>query len=128
MAHSHDRTGGSTTASCADRGQPCALIEEKKKGQPGKPSKPANVEDGKVVDLMEALLNSMTGGAAPRARAERFTCTTLLRKRSLRPETKPDLVDPLWREGYIHARHVSRLGRFMKQASGVATRATKAIR
>lgn len=49
------------------------LIEEKKKGKPVKPSKPANDEDGKVVDLMEALRKSLQGGGAPRARAERFT-------------------------------------------------------
>lgn len=49
------------------------LIEEKKKGKPVKPSKPANDEGGKVVDLMEALRKSLQGGGAPRARAERFT-------------------------------------------------------
>ena len=49
-----------------------SLIEDKKKGKPVKSSKPAN-DDGKVVDLMEALRKSLTGGGAPRARAERFT-------------------------------------------------------
>ena len=49
------------------------LIEEKKKGKPVKPSKPANDEGGKVVDLMEALRKSLQGVGAPRARAERFT-------------------------------------------------------
>lgn len=48
-----------------------ALIEEKKKGKPVKP-KPAANDDGKVVDLMEALRKSLTGGGAPRERAERF--------------------------------------------------------
>jgi DNA end-binding protein Ku len=48
-----------------------ALIEDKKKGKPVKSAKPAN-DDGKVVDLMEALRKSLTGGGAPRARAERF--------------------------------------------------------
>jgi len=49
-----------------------ALIAEKKKGKPVKPAKPANEDDGKVVDLMEALRKSLSGGGAPRARAERF--------------------------------------------------------
>ncbi|MDI1286237.1 MAG: Ku protein [Reyranella sp.] len=49
-----------------------ALIEEKKKGKPVKPSKPASEDDGKVVDLMEALRKSLAGGGAPKARAERF--------------------------------------------------------
>jgi DNA end-binding protein Ku len=48
-----------------------AMIEEKKKGKPVKPSKPAN-DDGKVVDLMAALRKSLTGGSATRERAERF--------------------------------------------------------
>jgi DNA end-binding protein Ku len=49
-----------------------ALIEEKKKGKPVKPAKPANEDDGKVVDLMEALRKSLQGGGPPRLRAERF--------------------------------------------------------
>jgi DNA end-binding protein Ku len=48
-----------------------AMIEEKKKGKPVKPSKPAN-DDGKVVDLMAALKKSLTGNSATRERAERF--------------------------------------------------------
>jgi DNA end-binding protein Ku len=48
-----------------------AMIEEKKKGKPVKPSKPAN-DDGKVVDLMAALKKSLTGSSATRERAERF--------------------------------------------------------
>lgn len=50
-----------------------ALIEEKRKGKPVKPTKPAN-DDSKVVDLMQALRNSLKGGGAPaaRERAERF--------------------------------------------------------
>ena len=48
-----------------------ALINEKKKGKPVKPSKPAN-DDGKVVDLMAALKKSLAGGSASRERAERF--------------------------------------------------------
>jgi DNA end-binding protein Ku len=51
-----------------------ALIEEKKKGKPVKPAKPAN-DDAKVVDLMEALRNSLKGGGAPRQRAERFVAS-----------------------------------------------------
>jgi len=49
-----------------------ALIEDKRKGRPVKPQKPAN--DDKVVDLMAALKKSLEGGAAgaPRQRAERF--------------------------------------------------------
>jgi DNA end-binding protein Ku len=48
-----------------------AMIEEKKKGKPVKPSKPAN-DDRKVVDLMAALKKSLTGSSATRERAERF--------------------------------------------------------
>jgi DNA end-binding protein Ku len=48
-----------------------ALIDEKKKG---KRIKPAN-DDGKVVDLMEALRNSLKGGGASRERAERFVAS-----------------------------------------------------
>lgn len=45
-----------------------ALIEDKRKGRVIKPAKPAN-DDGKVVDLMAALRNSLKGTAA-RDRAE----------------------------------------------------------
>jgi DNA end-binding protein Ku len=46
-----------------------ALIEDKRKGKVIKPAKAAN-DDGKVVDLMAALRNSLKGTAAPRERAE----------------------------------------------------------
>jgi DNA end-binding protein Ku len=42
-----------------------ALIEQKRKGKPVKPSKPAN-DDGKVIDLMAALKKSL--GAGPQRR------------------------------------------------------------
>jgi DNA end-binding protein Ku len=42
-----------------------ALIEEKRKGKPVKPAKPAN-DDGKVIDLMAALKKSLEGGAQRR--------------------------------------------------------------
>jgi DNA end-binding protein Ku len=49
-----------------------ALIEEKRKGKPVKPAKPAN-DDTKVVDLMAALKKSLeSGGSDRRERAERF--------------------------------------------------------
>ena len=49
-----------------------ALIEEKRKGKPVKPAKPAN-DDTKVVDLMAALKKSLEGGGSDRRqRAERF--------------------------------------------------------
>src|ERR1700704_1123254 len=48
-----------------------ALIEEKRKGKPVKPSKPAN-DDTKVVDLMAALKKSLEGDDGRRQRAERF--------------------------------------------------------
>jgi DNA end-binding protein Ku len=48
-----------------------ALIEEKKKGKPVKPAKPAN-DDAKVVDLMAALKKSLESGGSTRQRAERF--------------------------------------------------------
>jgi DNA end-binding protein Ku len=51
-----------------------ALIEEKKKGRPVRPAKPAN-DDTKVVDLMDALRNSLKGGGPSRARAERFVAS-----------------------------------------------------
>ena len=49
-----------------------ALIEEKKKGKPVKPAKPAN-DDAKVVDLMAALKKSLESGGvdAPARRALR---------------------------------------------------------
>ena len=48
-----------------------SLIEDKRKGRPVKPQKPAN--DDKVVDLMVALKKSLeTGGSDRRERAERF--------------------------------------------------------
>ena len=48
-----------------------ALIEEKRKGKPVKPAKPAN-DDTKVVDLMAALKKSLEGDDGRRQRAERF--------------------------------------------------------
>ena len=42
-----------------------ALIEEKRKGKPVKPAKPAN-DDGKVIDLMAALKKSLEGGGTRR--------------------------------------------------------------
>ncbi len=50
-----------------------ALIEEKRKGRPVRATKPAN-DDGKVVDLMQALRNSLKGGGSQpaRERAQRF--------------------------------------------------------
>ena len=50
-----------------------AMIEEKKKGKPARPTTPPANDDGKVVDLMAALKNSLKSGGAPRQRAERFT-------------------------------------------------------
>jgi DNA end-binding protein Ku len=44
-----------------------ALIDDKRKGKPVRPTKPAN-DDGKVIDLMAALKKSLEGGS--RARAE----------------------------------------------------------
>src|SRR5712672_2530008 len=50
-----------------------ALIEDKRKGKPVRPTKAAN-DDTKVVDLMAALRKSLeSGGADRRQRAERFT-------------------------------------------------------
>src|SRR5476649_1937172 len=49
-----------------------ALIDEKKKGKPVRPSKPAN-DDAKVIDLMAALRESLKGGGASRDRAQRFS-------------------------------------------------------
>jgi DNA end-binding protein Ku len=63
-----------------------ALIEEKKKGKPVRPAKPAEEDDGKVVDLMEALRKSLGGGGAPRERAQRFTAAK--RKQGKKPAGK----------------------------------------
>jgi DNA end-binding protein Ku len=49
-----------------------ALIEDKRKGKPVRPTKPAN-DDSKVVDLMAALKKSLESGGGSRQRAERFT-------------------------------------------------------
>jgi DNA end-binding protein Ku len=48
-----------------------ALIEEKRKGRPIRPAKPAN-DDTKVVDLMAALRNSLKTGGSGRMPAERL--------------------------------------------------------
>jgi DNA end-binding protein Ku len=61
-----------------------ALIEEKKKGKPVKPSRAANDDDGKVVDLMAALKKSLEGGSAPRRAAARVSMPT-----KLAPKKKP---------------------------------------
>jgi DNA end-binding protein Ku len=63
-----------------------ALIDEKKKGKPVRPAKPVEEDDGKVVDLMEALRKSLGGGGAPRERAQRFT--TAKRKQGKKPAGK----------------------------------------
>jgi hypothetical protein len=49
-----------------------ALIEDKRKGKPVRPSKPAN-DDTKVVDLMAALKQSLESGGGSGQRAESFT-------------------------------------------------------
>jgi DNA end-binding protein Ku len=49
-----------------------ALIEDKRKGKPVRPTKPAN-DDGKVIDLMAALKKSLEGGGGSRQHAESFT-------------------------------------------------------
>ena len=49
-----------------------ALIEEKKKGKPVKPSAPANDSEGSVVNLMEALKRSLEGKGAPKERAAKY--------------------------------------------------------
>jgi non-homologous end joining protein Ku len=48
------------------------VTEEKKKGKPVRAVRPAN-DDGKVVDLMDALKKSLKGSGTSRERAERFT-------------------------------------------------------
>jgi DNA end-binding protein Ku len=55
-----------------------ALIEDKRKGRVIRPEKPAN-DDGKVVDLMAALRNSLQGAGTGRERAERFVASTARR-------------------------------------------------
>lgn len=51
-----------------------ALIDEKRKGKPVKPSKPAANDDAKVIDLMAALKKSLGAGAAsPRRPASTST-------------------------------------------------------
>ena len=59
-----------------------ALIEDKRKGKPVRPQKPAN--DDKVVDLMAALKKSLEGGAggATRHRAERFVAAKVKPRKS----------------------------------------------
>jgi len=47
-----------------------ALIDDKRKGKPVRPQKPAN--DDKVIDLMAALKKSLESGEGRRERAERF--------------------------------------------------------
>lgn len=58
-----------------------ALIEEKKKGKPVKPARPAAEDDTKVVDLMAALKKSLQGEGEKRARAERYTAATVSRRK-----------------------------------------------
>ena len=64
-----------------------SLIEEKKKGKPALPSRPANDSEGSVVDLMDALRRSLAGkGGAPKERATKFLETTTNKKK---PARKP---------------------------------------
>jgi DNA end-binding protein Ku len=63
-----------------------ALIEDKRKGKVIKPAKAAN-DDGKVVDLMAALRNSLKGGAGARDRAESVAATT--RRAPAKSKKKP---------------------------------------
>lgn len=53
-----------------------ALIDEKRKGKPVKPSKPAANDDAKVIDLMAALKKSLGAGAASPRRPASTTTTT----------------------------------------------------
>jgi DNA end-binding protein Ku len=46
-----------------------ALIDDKRKGKPVRPTKPGN-DDGKVIDLMASLKKSLEGGGGSRERAE----------------------------------------------------------
>jgi DNA end-binding protein Ku len=57
------------------------LIERKKKGKPVEAEAPAP-GDEKVVDLMEALRNSLKGGGASKAKAERFLAAHKATKKS----------------------------------------------
>jgi DNA end-binding protein Ku len=61
------------------------LIEDKRKGRVIKPAKAAN-DDGKVVDLMAALRNSLKGGG-PRDRAESVAAAT--RRAPAKSKKKP---------------------------------------
>jgi DNA end-binding protein Ku len=63
-----------------------ALIEDKRKGKVIKPAKAAN-DDGKVVDLMAALRNSLKGNGAARDRAESVPVTT--RRAPAKSKKKP---------------------------------------
>ena len=63
-----------------------ALIEDKRKGRVIKPAKAAN-DDGKVVDLMAALRNSLKGGSGSRDRAESVAATT--RRAPAKSKKKP---------------------------------------
>ena len=66
-----------------------ALIEEKKKGKPVVPAKPANDSDGNVVDLMEALRRSLDGkGGPPKERAAKYLDKTATRKKPARRKRK----------------------------------------
>jgi DNA end-binding protein Ku len=51
-----------------------ALIDDKRKGKPARPTKPAN-DDGKVIDLMAALKKSLESGGGSRQRAESVPAT-----------------------------------------------------
>ena len=57
-----------------------ALIEDKRKGKPVRPTKPAN-DDGKVIDLMAALKKSLEGGGGSRQRGESFTAAKAKNKK-----------------------------------------------
>jgi DNA end-binding protein Ku len=52
-----------------------AVIEDKRKGKPVRPTKPAN-DDGKVIDLMAALKKSLDGASGSRQRAESVSAKT----------------------------------------------------
>jgi DNA end-binding protein Ku len=58
-----------------------ALIERKKKGKPVEAEEP-EARDEKVVDLMQALRNSLEGGGAAREKAERFMAAHKSRQKS----------------------------------------------
>ena len=57
------------------------LIDEKRKGKPVKPSKPAANDDGKVIDLMAALKKSLGAGVAARPPAPRRSPGTAAAKK-----------------------------------------------